>query len=52
MSKIIESEKYFVRKVNYIHLNPMRKQYVKNPENWVWSSANPESRITMDSLLT
>ncbi|MBI5413986.1 hypothetical protein HZA38_00530 [Candidatus Peregrinibacteria bacterium] len=38
---IIESEKFFLQKQQYIHENPVRKQYVENPEYWYWSSANP-----------
>ena len=52
MPKLIESEDFFNQKVEYIHHNPVRKQYVKNPEDWIWSSANPESRIPVDPLPT
>ena len=45
MPKLIESEKHFFQKANYIHENPMRKQYVANPEHWHWSSANLDSEI-------
>ena len=27
------------QKIDYMHLNPIRKGYVKNPEDWVYSSA-------------
>ena len=50
MPKIIESEDYFSQKVNYIHNNPVKKQYVQNPEHWLWSSANPESTIKIDNI--
>ena len=43
--KRIESEAFFLQKVNYIHLNPVRKGYVERPEHWKWSSANPASPI-------
>ncbi len=33
------SEKFFHQKVNYIHENPVRKGYVRLPEDWVHSSA-------------
>ncbi len=49
MPKIIESEEYFFQKINYIHGNPVRKQYVKRPEEWVWSSANPDSEIIVET---
>ena len=50
MPKLIESEKYFFQKANYIHENPMRKQYVVNPEHWHWSSANPNSEIKVEVI--
>jgi REP element-mobilizing transposase RayT len=52
MPKLIESEKYFFQKANYIHENPMRKQYVANPEYWLWSSANPQSVIKTEVIET
>ena len=52
MPKLIESEKYFFQKANYIHENPMRKQYVVNPEHWYWSSANPHSVIKTEAIET
>lgn len=51
MPKVIENERYLLQKVNYIHDNPVRKQYVNRPEDWVWSSANPESEIKVESVL-
>ncbi len=42
---------YLTQKINYIHANPVRKQYVKNPEDWVWSSANTEGKINIDSVV-
>lgn len=50
MPKIIESENFLEQKTEYIHHNPVRKQYVKNPEDWVWSSANPDSQIKIDPI--
>ena len=50
MPKIIESEDFLNQKIEYIHYNPVRKQYVNNPEDWVWSSANAESGIQVDPL--
>ena len=52
MPKIIESENFLNQKIEYIHFNPARKQYVNNPEDWVWSSANPESEIRVNPLPT
>ena len=39
--KIIETERFFLQKLNYIHENPVRKGYVERSEYWKWSSANP-----------
>lgn len=51
MPKMIKTENYLFQKIKYIYANPVRKQYVKNPEDWVWSSANTESEIIADVLL-
>jgi len=32
--KIIESEKFGLQKLQYIHMNPVRKDYVLSPEYW------------------
>jgi putative transposase len=48
--KLIESEKFFVQKVNYIHDNPVRKGYVERPEYWKWSSANCDSEIKISGF--
>lgn len=37
----IVTEEFLLQKMQYIHLNPVRKQYVAKPEHWYWSSANP-----------
>jgi len=39
MPELIESEAFFLQKLGYVHNNPVRKQYVKQPEDWYWSSA-------------
>jgi len=41
--ELIESEKMFEQKLNYIIYNPVRKNYVHYPEDWCWSSV---SKIT------
>lgn len=51
MPKAIENDKYLLQKMDYIHKNPVRKQYVKRPEDWVWSSANPESELKVEPLV-
>jgi REP element-mobilizing transposase RayT len=35
----LQSEYFFIQKLNYIHENPVRKGYVDKPEHWVYSSA-------------
>ena len=37
--------------LNYIHENPARRQYVKKPEHWMWSSANPDNDIVIESMV-
>lgn len=49
MPILIESEKLFEQKLEYIHFNPVKKQYVEKPEYWQWSSANPNCRIPLES---
>ena len=51
MPKAIESEGYLLQKISYIQDNPVRKQYVDRPEDWAWSSANPESEIKIEPAL-
>lgn len=51
MPKMIKSEEYLFQKIRYIHANPIRKQYVKSPEAWLWSSANPENKIKIELAL-
>jgi len=36
---MIESARFFLQKLNYMHLNPVRKGYVIRPEDWKYSSA-------------
>ena len=52
--QLIESEKFFRQKLDYIHANPVRKDYVSHAEHWKWSSANPNSPLKIEplSLLT
>ena len=45
--KIIETEHFFLQKLNYIHENPVRKGYVERPECWKCSSANPDCPIKL-----
>jgi hypothetical protein len=50
MSKLVESEDFFFQKLEYIHNNPVRKQYVVKPEDWYWSSANMSCELKTDSV--
>ena len=50
----LASEKFMAQKLNYIHLNPVRGGLVRNPEDWVYSSASnylyKESILDIDLL--
>ena len=48
--KILESENFTQQKINYVHNNPVAKQYVLSPEHWKWSSANPHSEIRITAF--
>lgn len=48
---LIENERFMLQKLNYIHMNPVRKQYVIKPEYWYWSSANPECELKVSSFV-
>ena len=50
MPILIETEKFFLQKLNYIHENPVRKQYVRRAEDWYWSSANPPAELAVDPV--
>lgn len=45
--KKIENPAFYRQKLNYIHENPVRKNYVEKPEYWQWSSANPNSQVSV-----
>ncbi len=52
----IESEKFFLQKMNYIHNNPVKKCYVAKPEDWLYSSArnyllDDDSVIVVDRVV-
>lgn len=50
MPIVLENEKVFLQKLNYIHENPVRKNYVTEQEHWYWSSANPECELKTDDI--
>ncbi len=41
----IETQKFFLQKQKYIHLNPVKRHYVMLPEHWYWSSANENCEL-------
>ena len=40
MPELIVNEDFYITKAKYIEQNPVRKGYVREPEHWVYSSAN------------
>lgn len=50
MPVCLETEKVFFQKLNYVHENPVRKNYVMRAEDWYWSSANPECVLKADDV--
>ena len=42
MPESISNEEFYREKANYIEQNPVRKGYVRNAEQWVYSSANKD----------
>jgi putative transposase len=50
----VYSRKKKIEKVNYMHLNPVKRGLVSRPEDWAWSSyafyAGRESRIRFDRV--
>ncbi len=53
--EVILSEKFLRQKIRYIYKNPVKKEYVVNPEDWLYSSArnrilDDNSVIELDSL--
>ena len=51
MPELIISEKFFLQKLNYIHENPLKRNYVMKAEDWYWSSANKNCELKIDSWL-
>jgi REP element-mobilizing transposase RayT len=50
--KKIEQGEFYRQKIEYIHNNPVRKNYVVKPEHWLWSSASPNSPLVVTKLET
>ena len=51
MPELIISEKFFLQKLNYVHENPLKRNYVMKAEDWYWSSANKNCELKIDSWL-
>ncbi len=49
--QMIENERVFAQKVEYIHANPVRRGYVQKPEDWVYSSAKIWQSEAFESLV-
>lgn len=51
--KLIETQQFLQQKIDYIHFNPVKKQYIHEPEDWRWSSASKiPCNITLSQLET
>jgi REP element-mobilizing transposase RayT len=50
MPETIETERFFLQKINYIHNNPVKRNYVLNIEEWYWTSANKFCRLKADDI--
>ena len=51
MPELIESESFFLQKLDYIHQNPVKRSYVTEPKNWYWSSVIKECELIADKFL-
>lgn len=50
MPELIETERFFNQKKKYIEDNPVRKLYLKNPKDWIYSSANPDNILKITDI--
>jgi len=50
MPELIETERFFQQKINYIHNNPVKRCYVLNPDCWYWSSANNLCQLKINDI--
>jgi REP element-mobilizing transposase RayT len=48
--KIVETDKYFKQKREYIENNPVRKGYVQLPEHWIHSSAHKPCLLKIEQV--
>ena len=51
MPELIISEKFFLQKLNYVHENPLKRNYIMKTEDWYWSSANKNCELKADGWL-
>lgn len=51
MPELINSEKFFLQKLNYIYSNPIKRNYIMKAEDWHWSSANINCELKADGYL-
>jgi len=51
-AEIIEKDKYVLEVSRYIHLNPIRAQMVRNPEEYKWSRYGMYIRDKKEDLIT
>ena len=49
MPLVVETEYFFKQKKKYIENNPVKKGYVLNPEDWLYSSASPGNLLKMSA---
>ena len=51
MPNLIAKEEFYIIKANYVEQNPVRKSYVRESGDWVYSSANKNDRLLeLDSI--
>ncbi len=48
--EVIESEDFYLQKVEYIINNPVKKEYVYKSEEWKYTSANKIQLLKLDEL--
>ncbi len=48
MPILLETDKVYQQKAQYIEGNPVSKNYVSRPEHWIYSSANAKSPVKID----
>jgi len=49
-SKVVETDKYFRQKKEYIENNPVRKRYIIKPQDWLYSSAHVPCLLEIEQV--